>query len=45
MKTSKKRVCSVCGDEGKVFDFKKWWCALDFLTSHGYCRNHKEKKK
>jgi len=44
MKTSKKRICNVCGDTGKVWDNKKWWCAVDFFTSHGFCNNKKEKK-
>lgn len=43
MKTSDKRVCNVCGQTGKVWD-KKWWCALDFFTSHGFCKNDKRTK-
>ena len=44
MKTFNKRVCNLCGSAGKVWDNKKWWCALDFFTSHGFCNNKKEKK-
>jgi hypothetical protein len=44
MKTFNKRVCNLCGSAGKVWDNKKWWCALDFFTSHGFCKNEKGTK-
>jgi hypothetical protein len=39
------RKCNVCKGVAKIFDNKKWWCGVDFLTSKGICKAKKEKKK
>ena len=37
------QVCHVCKCKAKVYDNKKWWCAIDFYSLHGMCRNQKRK--
>ena len=42
MKTSDRK-CNVCKGIAKIFDKKKWWCSVDFFTSHGMCKAKKGK--
>jgi len=37
---SEKRICVGCGNKGMVFD-RRWYCGVDFETSHGACKKKK----
>lgn len=45
MKTFKKRICNICGEDGIIWYEKKWWCsyctAMGSFNMKGYCKNEK----